>query len=458
MFLFFDNNTCNFPTFEIKKMNFSATLDYIYNKLPCYQRIGQAAYKENLDNIIALLNYIGNPHKNVRCVHIAGTNGKGSVSHMCASIFQEAGYKTGLYTSPHLIDFRERIQINGIPISKRAVSSFIEKYKNFIENIQPSFFEITVALCFDYFASHNVDIAIIETGLGGRLDSTNIIVPVLSIITNISFDHTQLLGNTLEKIAIEKAGIIKPNIPIIIGEYQKDIEHVFIKKAQQNNSTLLYAEKICTLHSKNESTWYSHFSISIEDTILYKNLQSPLTASYQKKNIQTVCAAIHNLRNSFSKIHKKHIVKGIANTIQNTNLQGRWQIIQSKPLIVCDTAHNYAGIAETMKQLLSLNYSDIHIIWGMVNDKDVESIMNLLPHNAHYYITKPSIERGMDVQKLADFFKNNSLSYTTYHSVKKAYQTAVQRITKKSVLYIGGSTFVVADFILYLSKKERKKN
>lgn len=437
-------------------MNFTATLNYIYNRLPCYQRIGQAAYKENLDNTLALLEHLGNPHKKFRSIHIAGTNGKGSVSHMLASIFQEAGYTTGLYTSPHLIDFRERIQINGTYIPKKYVSSFISKNKDVIERIQPSFFEITVAMCFNYFAQQQVDIAIVETGLGGRLDSTNVIVPELSIITNISFDHMHLLGTTLEQIANEKAGIIKNNCPVVIGETQDEISHVFHNKAYTSKSSLYFADTYIKLLSESKQ-WHTHFCISSHNTIQYKNLTSPLIGNYQQKNIVTVCAAIELIQQKFSKIKKIHISRGIQNTITNTHLLGRWQIIQQIPYIVCDTAHNVEGIRETMQHLQSLNIKDIHIILGVVNDKDVHSIINLLPKHATYYITKPSIDRAMPIHELSNIFKQYNIRHSCYKTVKTAYNQAIQKLTPSSILYIGGSTFVVADIISYLSKKKRKK-
>lgn len=438
-------------------MNYSTTLDYLYHRLPCYQRIGQAAYKENLDNTLALLEHMGNPHKKLTCIHIAGTNGKGSVSHMCASIFQEAGYKTGLYTSPHLIDFRERIQINGIPIPKKYISSFITKHRVIIEIIKPSFFEITVALCYAYFAHCNIDIAIIETGLGGRLDSTNVITPILSIITNISYDHTHLLGNTIEKIAFEKAGIIKPNIPILIGEYQKNTAPVFFEVAHNQNSPIYFADTHTTISYNTEKPWHTKFTVLAHNKKICANTSSPLHGAYQQKNIKTVCAAIELLQKKYGNINSKHIKNGIENTITNTHLLGRWQLLQSIPYIVCDTAHNYAGIQETMSQLASMNCNDIHIIWGMVSDKDVATIIELLPKRATYYLTKPSIERAMNTNELASYFIKHGFTYTTHTSVKQAYTKAAQKLTPQSILYIGGSTFVVADAILYHTKKRIKK-
>lgn len=431
-------------------MNYKQTLEFLYKQLPCYQRIGAAAYKENLDNTIALLSAIGNPHLQIQTIHIAGTNGKGSISHMCASILQEAGYKTGLYTSPHLLDFRERIKINGNCVSKRYITDFVKKYAKIITDIQPSFFEITVAMSFDYFAKQNIDIAVIETGLGGRLDSTNVIIPKVSIISNIGLDHTHLLGNTIDKIAIEKAGIIKPNTPVIIGETQKEIKDIFITIAEKNKAPITFADAKTSLQLTNKQYWHKGFSI-INSNSTIKNITSNLQGIYQQKNIITVAATISELQNQGLHITQSQFKKGIEKTIINTGLLGRWQIINKKPLIICDTAHNAEGIKETMKQLQDINKPDIHILWGMVDDKDVSKIIPLLPQKATYYVTKPNIERGMKIKKLASNFEG--MKFKTFPTIANAYKTAIKNLHATSVLYIGGSTFVVAEF---LSKKNLK--
>jgi len=435
------------PTFaENLIMNYTETLDFLYTKLPMYQKQGASAYKANLNNIIALCNKLQNPQNTFKSIHIAGTNGKGSVSHICASIFQEAGYKTGLYTSPHLLDFKERIKINGVNIPEQKVCDFVASIQQSILEIEPSFFEITVAMAFSYFSEEKVDIAIIETGLGGRLDSTNIITPEIACITNISIDHTNILGNTIEKIAWEKAGIIKKNSKVIIGEKHKNSTPIFKQKTIEQNAQILYSQDIFELKEQN-SEWYKDFSIFKENTPLILNATSPLVGEYQKKNIITCISIINGLQNQFP-ISEETIKLGIANTIKNTNLLGRWQVISEHPTIVCDTAHNFSGVKNITKQLAKYNSKDIHIVWGMVNDKDISEIISLLPLNAKYYLCKPSIERGLDEKKLATYF--NEHSYTTHNSVNEAYNNAIQNSNATSFIYIGGSTFVVADF---LSKK-----
>ena len=426
-------------------MKYNDTISFLYSQLPCYQKIGQKAYKANLDNTLALLDAIGNPHRKLRCIHIAGTNGKGSTSHIIASILQENGYKTGLYTSPHLLDFRERIKINGKLISKKYISTFVKKNNVIISKIKPSFFEITVAVAFEYFYIKKVDFAVIETGLGGRLDSTNVIFPILSIITNIGLDHTALLGETIEEIAKEKAGIIKPKVPIIIGETDNKTSEIFLQKANEEKSNIIFADKIYSISNSSILNWHSKFSIKKKSIEIIKNLSSPLQGLYQIKNITTVIAAIEELQKNKVHISKKSIKTGLLNTTINTGLLGRWQIISDKPFIVCDTAHNFDGISATMKHLLSLPSKDIHIILGMVNDKDISKIITLLPKAAKYYITKPNIERGMEIKTLASFF--NDYTFSTHKTVNQAYKQALKQLTPSSSLYIGGSTFIVADFL-----------
>ena len=426
-------------------MNYSETIEWLFARAACYQKIGAAAYKPNLDNTLALLHALGNPHKKPRCIHIAGTNGKGSTSHVTASILQEAGYNVGLYTSPHLLDFRERIKINGENIGKQYVTTFIKRIAPHIETIQPSFFEITVALAFDYFAKRKVDFAVIEVGLGGRLDSTNVIAPLVSVITNIGLDHTQLLGSTLEAIAGEKAGIIKPNTPCIIGEQHDETEQVFEDFAAQNNAPLLFASIDYSIKSSQNNRWYENFSIIRRGELLYKNLQSELQGTYQQKNICTVCAVCDELIRQGVLISSQNFTAGLARVVENTGLMGRWQILQHNPFVVCDTAHNADGIAAAMHQLTSAHNTDIHIVWGMVNDKDVAAIIPLLPANAHYYITQANIERALNAEELSQFFVGKTA--TTYPRVYDAYNAALQNVTVGGVVYVGGSTFIVAEFL-----------
>jgi dihydrofolate synthase/folylpolyglutamate synthase len=426
-------------------MNYSETVTFLYEQLPVYQKTGQAAYKDSLDNIIELCSLLGNPHTKIKTIHIGGTNGKGSVSHMCASILQEAGYKTGLYTSPHFIDFRERIQINGSCIPKNEITQFVEKHHSIIQEIQPSFFEITVALAFDYFARQNIDIAIIEVGLGGRLDSTNIITPLVSCITNIGLDHTHILGNTKELIAGEKAGIIKPGRPVIIGESNEETDSVFTEMAKVRSSTISFADSIFSIKSELKNDWFTQFNIVQNNKIIAEKISSDLTGLYQKKNICTAIAVISEIRTQGFHISTEHISSGFRNVIHNTHLQGRWHIISKNPLVICDIAHNYTGIQETMNQIKHLKNKDIHIVWGMVHDKDIETIIPLLPPHAQYYLCKPNIERGMPTKELQKYFTH--LKYSTHTSVVDAYRSAYQNIDTESILYIGGSTFVVAEFL-----------
>ena len=384
-------------------MTYKETLDYLYVQLPMYQRIGAAAYKADLNNTLTICNLLGNPQHAFRSVHIGGTNGKGSTSHMLASILQEKGLKTGLYTSPHLIDFRERIRINGIKIPEEKVISFVEKYKPEFEKIQPSFFEMIVGLAFDHFREEKVDIAIIEVGLGGRLASTNIITPLLSVITNISFDHKQFLGDSLEKIAKEKAGIIKPGIPVVIGESQEDIRHVFVEKAKKEQSEIIFADAEFT--AGKGSTWKAgtgkmYLDIFRNNRIYLPNLESPLGGNYQKKNIVTVCTACEVLASRVGTISAEVIRKGIHHVIDNTGFAGRWQILSRSPLTICDTGHNEAGIWEVLDQISKTPHENLHFVFGLVNDKEIEKILQMLPKDATYYFCKADIPRGLDSNEL----------------------------------------------------------
>lgn len=406
-------------------MNYHYTLSYLYSSLPIYQRIGPAAYKADLNNTIAICKLLGNPENKFKSVHIAGTNGKGSVSHMLASILQCAGYNVGLYTSPHLKDFRERIKIDGKMIPKKHVESFVGKYKNDFEKLKLSFFEWTVGLAFDYFAKEKVDIAIIETGLGGRLDSTNVITPLLSIITNISYDHQNLLGDTLKKIAYEKAGIIKKNGIVIIGENQRGVRKIFEAKAKKEKALLLYADD-----------W-------IKST---KGFECGLKGIYQEKNIHAVVLA-SALLNEHLEISGSAIRKGLKDVIKVTGLRGRWDVLSTKPLIVADIAHNEAGIKEVFKQVKQTPHKKLHIVFGTVNDKDIHKILSLLPKKATYYFCKADIPRALDEIILAEEAKKFGLRGEIYSSVKLALNTAKKNASAKDFILITGSAFVVAEAI-----------
>lgn len=429
-------------------MNYNETINWMFNKLPMYQRIGAAAYKADLNSTIKILDYLNNPQDNFKSVHIAGTNGKGSVSHSLASVFQEAGYKTGLYTSPHLRDFRERIRINGNMIPENNVVEFIDKHKNKLEELELSFFEMTVAMAFDYFKNEKVDIAIIEVGMGGRLDSTNIIKPELSIITNISLDHVKFLGDSEDKIAVEKAGIIKKMIPVVIGETQIKTKDVFIEKAKAENSEIFFADKIfqCERITENDILDYQSFNIYKNNKEYINELKFPLLGNYQNKNLKTIICAIDILKNKFS-INENHIKNGLFNVIKNTSLMGRWQIIQKKPLVIADTGHNVAGITEIINQLSEINYSKLHFVLSVVNDKDIDSILQLLPKNAEYYFCKADIPRGLDVNILAEKARSSGLKGNCYNSVNEAYTTACANAKDEDLVFVGGSNFTVAEII-----------
>ncbi len=402
-------------------MTYQQTLDWMFFQLPMYQKVGKVAFKKDLKNILAFSEELDFPERKFKSIHVGGTNGKGSTSHMLASILQEAGYKVGLYTSPHLKNFTERIRINGDEIPKRKVSSFITKHKSFLENQKLSFFEMTVGLAFDFFANEKVDVAIIEVGLGGRLDSTNIIVPEISVITNIGLDHTQFLGETLPEIALEKAGIIKDNIPVVIGEEQEEVKNVFLEKASETNSKLFFASD-----NKNE-------------------YQSDLLGYYQKANAKTAVAAIKKIKGF--KISEKHISDGLLNVIKNTNLKGRWQILQENPKIICDTAHNKEGLKIVLHQLKKETYKNLHIVLGVVSDKKLEDILPLFPKDASYYFCKPNIPRGLSEDVLQEKASNFKLLGKKYPSVKIALKNALSNANENDLVYVGGSTFVVAEVI-----------
>ena len=390
-----------------------------------YQRQGSTAFKKDLTNIQAFCKRLDNPQEKYPCIHVAGTNGKGSTSHMISSILQAAGYKVGLYTSPHLKDFRERIKINGQEIEEEAVVDFIKQEQRFLEHQKLSFFELTVGLAFDYFASSHVDIAVIEVGLGGRLDSTNIINPLLSVITNIGLDHTQFLGETLKEIAFEKGGIIKKDTPVVVGEYQYEVMPVFKELAVSKNAPLSLAEEHVT-----------------------ENFETDLLGDYQLKNVKTAVQAINVLQLTNFKVTKAAIVKGLKHVVENTGLKGRWQVLQEHPKVVCDTAHNREGLQIVMKQLEREHFLKLHFVLGLVNDKDLQSILSLLPKKAKYYFCKPNIPRGLGAKELEQEAIRQGLEGAVYTSVANAYNQALKNADSGDLIYIGGSTFVVAELDL----------
>lgn len=428
-------------------MNYADTTNWMFNKFPMYQKIGAKAYKPDLGNITELLDFIGNPQNTFKTVHVAGTNGKGTVSHTLASIFQECGYKTGLYTSPHLLDFRERIRINGQMIPKQNVIDFIGDNKAKFEEMQLSFFEMATGMAFDYFAKEKVDIAIIEVGLGGRLDSTNVIKPELSVITNISLDHVSMLGNTLEEIAVEKAGIIKPNTPVVIGETQPETKQVFVEKAQACDAPIYFADEIVDCDKIHiESLDYQKFDIWKNNELYIEAVEFPLLGYYQKKNLATVICAVDILKEKFN-IETKDIINGLEFVVKNTNLMGRWQVLCRQPLVIADTGHNVGGIKEIVMQLSDMSFRKLHFVLGCVNDKDIDGILMLLPHYADYYFCKADIPRGLDANILAEKAFKAGLHGNVYESVQQAYNSALNNAHFDDVVFIGGSNFTVAEVI-----------
>lgn len=406
-------------------MNYKETLDWMFNKLPMYQTQGATAYRKDITNTVLLAKHLGNPEHYLKCIHVAGTNGKGSTSHLLASVLQEAGYKVGLYTSPHLKDYRERITINGIPISEDYVCDFINKNKAFFEANELSFFEMSVGLAFEYFVKQKTDINIIEVGMGGRLDSTNIITPLVSVITNIGLDHTQFLGNSLELIAFEKAGIIKPNIPVVIGEYISETKPVFLAKSHETHSEIYFASDLITA-----------------------TYPSALLGDYQIQNKKTVLQTLKVLHDKkLLSVSETDIKNGFLNVIKNTGLQGRWQQLGENPKVICDTAHNAHGLKIVINQLKKEKYDQLHIVLGLVNDKNLTEILPLFPQNAIYYFCKPDISRGLDQLILKEKATEFNLVGQTYISVSNAYQAAKENASNNDFIYIGGSTFVVAEIL-----------
>jgi dihydrofolate synthase / folylpolyglutamate synthase len=431
-------------------VNYKKTLDYLFDRLPMFHRIGQAAYKNSLDNTLKLDEIFKYPHRQYKTIHVAGTNGKGSVSHMLAAVFQTAGYKTGLYTSPHLKDFRERIKVNGQMISEDEVVKWVEKYpvKNNLWNIETSFFEMTVAMAFDYFAKQKVDIAIIEVGLGGRLDSTNIITPEVSIITNISLDHVDLLGDTLEKIAIEKAGIIKKDIPVVIGLTQNETKQVFIDTARTKQTSIFFADQeYTTSYSMQGLDGKQMMNIEKDGIIEYPEIRLDLLGNYQTHNVLVVLKTLEIMIEKGWKITRKHIYDGLKDAAIITDLMGRWQIIGNNPLTICDTGHNEDGIKMVVSQIKNTAYKTLHFVFGMVADKNPDLVLRILPTDAVYYFTRADIPRAMNEKELAQKAAEFGLKGKSYLSVAEAYNDAKLNAGKNDLIFIGGSTFVVAEIL-----------
>ncbi len=466
------------------KSSYKETLEYLYSHLPLFSKLGASAIKKDLTNTIELCERLGNPHNKFKCIHVAGTNGKGSTSHMLAAILQISGYKTGLYTSPHLKDFRERIRINGEMISEKKVVDFTVQIKKDIEEIEPSFFEVTVTMAFKHFAEEEVDIAVIETGLGGRLDSTNVITPLLSVITNIGYDHMNILGNTLKQIASEKAGIIKHKVPVVIGERHPETEQVFINKAMEEEARIVFAEdewgveeverlkeeansseliadssmlnaessKLIAKNSKltaQSSQLKAHSStLTAQSSKLHTlHLHLDLTGSYQQKNLKTVLSAVDELRKQRFVISDEHLKQALSQVQKLTGLQGRWQTLGTGPLIICDTGHNSAGMKEVVKNISATPYKNLHMVFGMVKDKDISKVLALLPQKAKYYFCNPPIERAKPARELAEEAKAFNLHGEVIEDVASAFQKAKDNAEAKDLIFVGGSTFVVAEII-----------
>lgn len=424
-------------------MNYEETVEYLFNSTPVFEKVGATAYKEGLDNTHALDNHFGNPHRKFKTIHVAGTNGKGSCSHTLAAILQAEGYRVGLYTSPHLVDFRERIRVNGMPISKDYVINFVEQERSFFEPLHPSFFELTTALAFKYFAEQHVDIAVIEVGLGGRLDCTNIITPILSVITNISFDHTQFLGNTLAKIAGEKAGIIKPHVPVVIGETVNETRPVFLDKARQEDAPIRFAE---------DEPEVAATTLRIEGGIDYEtrswgHLHGELGGIYQEKNTNTILCACDELRKHGVVTSRAAVVDGFAHVAEHTGLTGRWQQLQTAPRVVCDTGHNVGGWQYLSQQIKAQPCKQLRIVFGMVDDKDIDTVMGMLPQNAVYYFTQASTHRAIPVDRVMEEARQHHLNGTAHPTVTAAYHQALADASADDFIFVGGSSYVVADLL-----------
>lgn len=421
--------------------NYQQVLSYLYEALPMFQRVGAVAYKKDLTNTLALCNALGNPQTKFKSVHVAGTNGKGSTSHMIASVLQSSGYSTGLYTSPHLKNFTERIKVNGIEVSEKFVIDFVNKIKPEIERIKPSFFEITVAMAFDYFSHCKVDIAVIEVGLGGRLDSTNVITPMVSVITNIGFDHKELLGDTLEKIAFEKAGIIKTGVPVIISQHQSEVENVFKAKAHEVHAEIYFASDEYDVKILSDGG----VEVKRDNHPYISDLHLPLKGIYQTKNLSGVLCACNFLAANGFTISKENLVKGLEQTVTQTGLKGRWQQLNTNPLIICDTGHNVDGIRYVVEQIKQQSFDTLHIVLGMVKDKDQMEVLKLLPTTALYYFCQAKIPRALDAMALAQMAKECGLQGVVIADVNEALQAAKRAAKPNDLIFIGGSTFVVAE-------------
>ena len=424
-------------------MTYEETTQYLFNSAPLFQHVGKDAYKEGLDNTHQLDAHFGHPHRKFKTIHVAGTNGKGSCSHTLASILQSAGYKVGLYTSPHLVDFRERIRVNGTPVSEEYVIDFVANHRDFFEPLHPSFFELATAMAFNYFAEQQVDVAVIEVGLGGRLDCTNIIRPDLCIITNISFDHIQFLGDTLAKIASEKAGIIKPKIPVVIGEIHPETESVFINKSDLESAPIHFAQR----ESSVQKAIFTPEGGITYHTTEYPLLKGQLGGYCQVKNTQTILTAVRILQEKGYHIEKEHVYQGFAEVCLLTGLMGRWQILQEQPKMICDTGHNKAGIEYIVKQLSAQEYRQLRIVLGMVNDKDISGVLAMLPKEATYYFTKASVSRALSEEKVKELAQQAGLQGNTYPNVDEAVQAACSEAHPDDLIFVGGSTFIVADLL-----------
>ncbi len=425
-------------------MTYEQTLHYLYNKLPLFSNIGLKAYKADLKNTLALCKYLGDPQNKIKTIHVAGTNGKGSTSHMLAAVFQQEGYKTGLYTSPHLKDFRERIKINGVMVEKGFVSDFVEKMNILTIEISPSFFELIFVMALEYFVQQNVDVAIIETGLGGRLDSTNVITPEISVITNIGYDHMDILGDTIEKIAVEKAGIIKKGVPVVIGETVPETKSIFKKIAGELNAPIFFAEEEFHIASVTQTNETLAVEVLHENEKKTKHFLLDLAGLYQQKNLLTVLSAIDHLKNDFS-LNEENIKAALGNVKTLTGLHGRWEVVHKNPTIVLDVAHNIDGIAQLINQLKNIAYKNLHIVFGMVKDKEIEKVLAILPVNAIYYFTKAQIPRALDEEQLMERAKTYNLNGRAFEEVNKALNAAMEASQKEDLIIVCGSVFVVGE-------------
>ena len=425
---------------------YAETVAFMFRQLPMYQMVGASAYKKDLHNTLALLDSLGNPHRKLTCIHVGGTNGKGSTSHLLSAVLQAKGLKTGLFVSPHYRDFRERIKCNGQLVGKRFVVEFIERMRPVIQAVQPSFFELTTAMAFDYFARRKVDVAVIEVGLGGRLDSTNVISPVLSVITNISYDHTNILGNTLPLIAAEKAGIIKANTPVVIGETHPETAALFLEKAAQNHAPLFFADQHYRAEIRDSNFRHSTFDVYREGILYYENLVANLSGAYQRFNLQTVLQAVECLPASL-RPDEQAIRDGLADLKKRTAFIGRWELIQDKPRILLDSAHNEGGLKEALEEIRRIPCQSLHIVFGASKDKDIEHILDMLPRHARYYFAKASISRALDAGELAARAAAHGLEGRSYSSVKNALRAAKRRAGADDLIFVGGSIFIVAEVI-----------